>query len=50
MYNSIMKTLARFVQERREQVGLSVTGLAKRCNISPEIRVVFAGYNKAKFV
>ena len=37
MYNSIMKTLARFVQERREQAGLSVTGLAKRCNISPEI-------------
>ena len=37
MYNSVMKTLARFVQERREQVGLSVTGLAKRCNISPEI-------------
>ena len=32
-----MKTLARFVQERREQVGLSVTGLAKKCNISPEI-------------
>ena len=37
MYNENMKTLARFVQERREQVGLSVTGLAKRCNITPEI-------------
>ena len=37
MYNEIMKTLARFVQERREQVGLSVSGLAKRCNITPEI-------------
>lgn len=32
-----MKTLARFVQERREQVGLSVTGLAKKSNIAPEI-------------
>ncbi len=37
MYNFVMKTLARFVQERREQVGLSVTGLAKRSNIAPEI-------------
>lgn len=37
MYNLCMKTLARFVQERREQVGLSVTGLAKRSNIEPEI-------------
>ena len=37
MYNFVMKTLARFIQERREQVGLSVTGLAKRCNIAPEI-------------
>ena len=37
MYNSAMKTLARFVQERREQVGLSVTGLAKKCNVSAEI-------------
>lgn len=32
-----MKTLARFVQERREQVGLSVTGLAKKSNVSAEI-------------
>ena len=32
-----MKTLARFVQERREQVGLSVTGLARKSNISAEI-------------
>lgn len=32
-----MKTLARFVQERREQVGLSVTGLAKKTNLAPEI-------------
>ena len=37
MYNSDMKTLARFVQERREQVGLSVTGLAKKTNLAPEI-------------
>ena len=37
MYNFVMKTLARFVQERREQVGLSVGGLAKKSNISPEI-------------
>lgn len=37
MYNVVMKTLARFVQERREQVGLSVTGLAKKSNIAPEI-------------
>lgn len=37
MYNLCMKTLARFVQERREKVGLSVTGLAKRSNIEPEI-------------
>lgn len=37
MYNFVMKTLARFVQERREQVGLSVTGLAKKTNLSPEI-------------
>ena len=37
MYNAIMKTLARFVQERREQVGLSVTGLARKSNISAEI-------------
>lgn len=37
MYNFFMKTLARFVQERREQVGLSITGLAKRSNIEPEI-------------
>ena len=37
MYNFVMKTLARFIQERREQVGLSVTGLAKRSNIAPEI-------------
>lgn len=32
-----MKTLARFVQEKREQVGLSVTGLARKSNISAEI-------------
>ena len=32
-----MKTLARFIQERREQVGLSVTGLAKKCHIEPEV-------------
>ena len=32
-----MKTLARFVQERREQVGLSVTGLTRKSNISAEI-------------
>ncbi len=32
-----MKTLARFVQERREQVGLSVTGLAKKSNVPAEI-------------
>ena len=37
MYNAHMKTLARFVQERREQVGLSVTGLAKKSNVSAEI-------------
>ena len=37
MYNIVMKTLARFIQERREQVGLSVTGLAKKSNINPEI-------------
>ena len=37
MYNAIMKTLARFVQEKREQVGLSVTGLARKSNISAEI-------------
>lgn len=37
MYNIVMKTLARFIQERREQAGLSVTGLAKKSNISPEI-------------
>ena len=37
LYNFLMKTLARFVQERREKVGLSVTGLAKRSNIEPEI-------------
>ena len=37
MYNFVMKTLARFIQERREQVGLSVGGLAKKSNISPEI-------------
>ena len=37
MYNFLMKTLARFVQERREQVGLSVTGLAKRSNVDAEI-------------
>ena len=37
MYNFVMKTLARFVEERREQVGLSVWGLAKKSNISPEI-------------
>ena len=37
MYNFVMKTLARFVQERREQVGLSVTGLARKSNISAEI-------------
>lgn len=32
-----MKTLARFIQERREQVGLSVTGLAKKTNLSAEL-------------
>lgn len=32
-----MKTLARFVQERREQVSLSVTGLAKKCNIDASV-------------
>lgn len=37
MYNIVMKTLARFIQERREQVGLSVTGLAKKSNVNPEI-------------
>ena len=37
MYNFVMKTLARFIQERREQVGLSVTGLARKSNISAEI-------------
>ena len=37
MYNAHMKTLARFVQERREQVGLSVTGLAKKSNVPAEI-------------
>ena len=37
MYNIVMKTLARFIQERREQAGLSVTGLAKKSNISNEI-------------
>ncbi len=37
MYNILMKTLARFVQERREQVGLSVSGLAKKSNVAPEI-------------
>ncbi len=37
MYNAHMKTLARFVQEKREQVGLSVTGLARKSNISAEI-------------
>lgn len=37
MYNVVMKTLARFVQERREQVGLSVSGLAKKSNIALEI-------------
>ena len=37
MYNIVMKTLARFIQERREQAGLSVTGLAKKSNVNPEI-------------
>lgn len=32
-----MKTLARFVQERREDVGLSVKGLAGRCNLEAEL-------------
>ena len=37
MYNLVMKTLARFVQEKREQAGLSVSGLAKKVNLSPDI-------------
>lgn len=32
-----MKTLARFLQERRELVGLSVTGLANKCNLDAEL-------------
>ena len=31
-----MKTLAEFIQERREKVGYSITGLADRCNLSIE--------------
>ena len=37
MYNILMKSLAEFIQQKREHAGLSVSGLAKKTNIKQEI-------------